>query len=205
MNLGTPALAQPTSWLRRETVESIAHEGTQCIVRSGDGELVRLAQPQSGLASRVRSVLAGFHLADRSVALRPTPAEESEVMAALKEHYRNFEGPEKPFLPRALINSSPRAAAREVLENFQAARRRLLETGAPLASQQAIEQAVRQAIPSGAPDREEHIRRITQQAVQFASLRWKDDYIFDRMPADRIRALVMDLTRSIDPPAEPAG
>jgi hypothetical protein len=199
MNPGRPPPATPSSWLRRETVESIAREGMQSIVRSGDGELVRLARQGGGLASRVRSVLAQWKLVGPSL---PMPA-ESEVMAALRNHYRSFEGPEKQYLPRALVHRNPRAAAREVLDNLRAARSRLLDTGPPVASPEAIELAARQVVPAGAPDREERISRITQKAVQYASLRWKDDFIYDRMPPERIQALVRDLAGDRDAPAAP--
>jgi hypothetical protein len=199
MNPGSPPQATPPPWLSRETVESIAQEGTQCIVRSGDGELVWLALPGGGLAGRVRSVLAQWKLVDPSL---PAPA-ESEVLAALRKHYRNFEGPEKPYLPRTLVNRNPRAAAREVLDNLRAARSRLLDTGPPVASPEAIAQAARQVVPAGMAGREERISLITEKAVQYASLRWKDDFIYDRIPSERIQALVRDLAGSLDTPAAP--
>jgi hypothetical protein len=198
MDLGAPPLAQRTPWLRRETVESIAQEGTRCIVRADDGELIRFALPGGGWA-RMRSAIAELKFTGRDRPVRPAPAAESEVMAAIKAHYRSFQGPEKQFLPKALVSRHPRAVAREVLENFRSARSRLLEAGATRRSAKAIEQAARQVVPPGIADREHHVKRITDQAVRFASLRWTDDFIYDRIPTERIRVLVTDLARTLPP------
>ncbi len=188
MYLGTPPLPRPSAWLRPETVESIANQGAECLVRAGDGELMPRPQPASGLASRVRSALAELHLIGGG--RRTAPATDTEVLAALKDHYRSIDGPEKKFLPRTLVSRNPRAAAQEVLENIQVARQRLHDAGASLDSRQAIERAARALLPHETPDRELHVARITQQAVRFASLRWTDDFIYNRLPPERIHALV---------------